>query len=54
MALSCYPKKRSVILLWAFLSTIANAIVYILLGAYAGLAMCFVSTIKSVLKIMMF
>lgn len=49
LALTYYPKKRSSILIIAFLSTVANAVVYILLNAYSGLAMCGVSIVKNVI-----
>lgn len=48
LALTYYPKKRSSILIIAFLSTVTNAIVYILLDAYTGLAMCGVSILKNI------
>lgn len=46
-----YMKNRKMVLILNFLSLIANAIAYILLGAYTGLAMCIVALIRNIIFI---
>ncbi len=40
LAITYYVKNRKTVLVISFLSLLANAIAYILLHAYTGLAMC--------------
>lgn len=49
LAWSYYAKDRKMVLVLSFLSLIANAVAYILLHAYTGLAMCIVALIRNVL-----
>lgn len=48
LGVSYYAKDRKKILILSFLSLIANAIAYILLEAYTGLAMCIVAFIRNI------
>ena len=49
LAISYYAKKRKSLLILGFLSLIANALAYILLNAYTGLAMCIIALIRNVI-----
>ncbi len=49
LAISYYAKNRKNVLILSFLSVIANAIAYILLNAYTGLAMCFIALIRNII-----
>jgi len=49
LAATYYMKNRKAVLILSFLSLIANAIAYILLGAYTGLAMCIVALIRNII-----
>lgn len=48
LAITYYVKNRKTVLWISFLSLIANAIAYILLEAYTGLAMCVVALARNV------
>lgn len=48
LAITYYVKNRKTVLVISFLSLIANAIAYILLEAYTGLAMCVIALIRNV------
>lgn len=49
LAITYYLKNRKTVLIVSFLSLIANAIAYILLGAYTGLAMCGVALVRNLI-----
>ena len=51
LVISYYAKERKNILILGFLSLIANAIAYVLLEAYTGLAMCIVAVIRNIIFI---
>ena len=51
LAISYYAKDRRKILVLSFLSLVANALAYVLLGAYTGLAMCIVAFIRNIIFI---
>lgn len=48
LAVTYYVKNRKTVLMISFLSLIANAIAYILLEAYTGLAMCVVALLRNI------
>ncbi len=48
LAITYYVKNRKTVLVISFLSIIANAVAYILLNAYTGLAMCVVALIRNI------
>lgn len=48
LAITYYVKNRKTVLVISFLSLIANAIAYILLEAYTGLAMCVIALIRNI------
>ena len=48
LAITYYAKNRKTVLVISFLSIIANAVAYILLNAYTGLAMCVVALIRNI------
>lgn len=48
LAITYYVKNRKTVLVISFLSLIANAIAYVLLNAYTGLAMCIVALIRNI------
>lgn len=48
LAITYYVKNRKTVLVISFLSLIANAIAYILLKAYSGLAMCVIALIRNI------
>ncbi len=48
LAITYYVKNRKTVLIISFLSLIANAIAYILLNAYTGLAMCIVALVRNI------
>lgn len=49
LAVSYYAKDRKKILILSFLSLVANAIAYVLLEAYTGLAMCIVAFVRNII-----
>lgn len=49
LAISYYAKDRKKILILSFLSLVANALAYVLLEAYTGLAMCVVAFIRNII-----
>ena len=49
LAVSYYAKDRKKILILSFLSLVANALAYVLLEAYTGLAMCVVAFIRNII-----
>lgn len=49
LAISYYAKDRRKVLIISFLSLIANAIAYIFLSAWTGLAMCAVALIRNII-----
>ena len=49
LAISYYAKDRRKILVLSFLSLVANALAYVLLGAYTGLAMCIVAFVRNII-----
>ncbi len=51
LAITYYLKNRKTVLIVSFLSLIANAIAYILLDAYTGLAMCGVALVRNLIFI---
>lgn len=48
LAITYYAKNRKTVLIISFLSLIANAIAFILLEAYTGLAMCVIALIRNI------
>ena len=48
-AISYYAKDRKKILILSFLALVANALAYVLLEAYTGLAMCIVAFIRNII-----
>lgn len=52
LAITYYVKNRKTVLVISFLSLIANAIAYILLKAYSGLAMCVIALIRNIYFLM--
>lgn len=48
LAITYYVKNRKTVLVISFLSLVANAIAYVLLNAYTGLAMCIVALIRNI------
>lgn len=52
LAITYYVKNRKTVLIISFLSLIANAIAYILLNAYTGLAMCIVALVRNIYFLM--
>lgn len=48
LAISYYAKDRKTILILSFLSLIANALAYVLLDAYTGLAMCVIAFFRNI------
>jgi len=48
LAATYYAKNRKSILILSFLSLVTNAIAYILLEAYTGLAMCVVAFVRNI------
>lgn len=48
LAITYYVKDRKKVLIISFLSLIANALAYVLLNAYTGLAMCIVALFRNV------
>lgn len=48
LGISYYAKDRKTILVLNFLSLIANAVAYVLLEAYTGLAMCIVAFFRNI------
>lgn len=48
LAITYYVKNRKTVLVISFLSLVANAIAYILLEAYTGLAMCVIALIRNI------
>lgn len=48
LAITYYVKDRKKVLIISFLSLIANAIAYVLLNAYTGLAMCIVALVRNI------
>lgn len=51
LAITYYLKDRKTILVISFLSIVANAIAYVLLNAYSGLAMCMIALVRNVIFI---
>lgn len=51
LAVTYYAKNRKTVLIISFLSLVANAIAYILLSAYSGLAMCIVALVRNIIFI---
>lgn len=49
LAVSYYAKDRKKILILSFLSLVANALAYVLLEAYTGLAMCIVAFVRNII-----
>lgn len=49
LAVSYYAKSRKSILIITFLSILTNAVAYMLLNAYTGVAMCFVAIIRNII-----
>ena len=49
LGLTYYAKDRKKILIISFLSLIANAIAYILLNAWTGVAMCIVAIVRNII-----
>ena len=49
LAISYYAKDRKKILILSFLSLVANALAYVLLEAYTGLAMCIVAFVRNII-----
>lgn len=49
LAITYYAKDRKKVLIINFLSLVANAIAYILLNAWTGLAMCIVALIRNII-----
>lgn len=49
LALTYYAKDRKKILIISFLSIVANAVAYILLNAWTGVAMCIVALIRNII-----
>ena len=49
MAITYYMKNRKMVLIISFLSIVANAIAYVLLNAYSGLAMCIIAMIRNII-----
>lgn len=52
LAITYYVKNRKTVLVLSFLSLIANAIAYILLKAYSGLAMCVIALVRNIYFLM--
>lgn len=52
LAITYYVKNRRTVLVISFLSLLANAIAYILLHAYTGLAMCGVALVRNIYFLM--
>lgn len=48
LAVTYYAKDRKKVLVFSFLSLIANVIAYILLNAYTGIAMCIVALFRNI------
>lgn len=48
LAITYYVKNRKTVLIISFLSLVANAIAYILLEAYTGLAMCIIALVRNI------
>lgn len=49
LGLTYYAKDRKKILIISFLSIVANAVAYILLNAWTGVAMCIVALIRNII-----
>lgn len=49
LALTYYSKDRKTVLILNFVSLIANALSYVFLNAYTGLAMCIVALIRNII-----
>lgn len=49
LGITYYAKDRKKVLIISFLSLIANAIAYILLNAWSGLAMCIVALVRNII-----
>ena len=49
LALSYYAKDRKKVLIISFLSVVVNAIAYILLSAWSGVAMCLIAIVRNIL-----
>lgn len=48
LALTYYAKDRKTVLIFSFISLIANGLEYVLLNAYTGLAMCIVALFRNI------
>lgn len=49
LAITYYMKNRKTVLIISFLSLVANAIAYVLLNAWSGLAMCIIAMIRNII-----